>query len=94
MLAIGAKWSSPFGPSEFRTFAAVSRQVQTARQAREGLTAAVGDDRGWIARGEEPVPEFEANETIRSEESFDPDLWVIEVMGSFSAIARLLKPLG
>lgn len=64
------------------------------REARLFAEGSVGDDRGWIARGEEPVPEYEANETIRSEESFDPDLWVVEVMGSFDGIARLMNPLG
>ena len=43
-------------------------------------TVDMDGNRSWMrATGPDPVPEFEADEFIRKQVKFDPDLWVVEV---------------
>ncbi|GGY53114.1 DUF1491 family protein [Parvularcula lutaonensis] len=52
----------------------------------------IDNERRWVRRGESVVPEAEANAIIASEREFDPDLWAVEVMGSFEKAERILNP--
>lgn len=55
----------------------------------EGSTT---DGRIWMARTAEPQAEFEANATLDSERSFDPDLWIVEIEGPLMAAKDILSP--
>ncbi|MEM9284849.1 MAG: DUF1491 family protein [Pseudomonadota bacterium] len=48
---------------------------------------------GWRRMTPEPVPEPEADRLFEQERSFDPDLWVIEVVGSARHQEAILTPI-
>lgn len=60
-------------------------KVFQSRDACTVLTPTLRMDgtRIWLrATGEEPVPEIEADDYIKRQISFDPDLWVLEIEDS------------
>lgn len=63
------------------------------RSAKLFCEQTVGDERRWVCRTSEKIPEAELNQMLTSEQSFDPDLWVVEIMGRFEAAAGMLNPV-
>lgn len=61
------------------------------REATLFTEQTVADARRWVRRGA-TAPETEVNERVRKEEAFDPDLWVVEVLGKGTQIAAILDP--
>ncbi len=49
-------------------------------------------DRGWIKKTGAPVEEAEADRLLAQEQAFDPDLWVVEVIGRLDLAPRFLGP--
>lgn len=62
------------------------------REATLFTEATVNDARRWVVRGG-TAPEFEINERVAKDESFDPDLWVVEILGSSAHVAAILDPV-
>jgi len=61
------------------------------REAKVFSERAMDDGRAWVTRHAEPVAEFEANATLESERSFDPDLWIVEIEGAFRIADEILE---
>ena len=61
------------------------------RRARLFTERTVGDERRWVAKGPE-ADERDADQRLAKERDFDPDLWVVEIMGRFGAADALLDP--
>ncbi|MEO1042144.1 MAG: DUF1491 family protein [Pseudomonadota bacterium] len=49
--------------------------------------------RGWRLMTAAPLPEGEANQRLEQERSFDPDLWVMEIVGAAKHIATVFSPI-
>lgn len=62
------------------------------REAKVFAEGRVGDGRGWLTR-RDACPERDADAFLESERAFDPDLWVLEVLGPFGAAEDILYPL-
>ncbi|MEM9810068.1 MAG: DUF1491 family protein [Pseudomonadota bacterium] len=52
------------------------------RDVRLFAEAQIQGHRGWLERTDGPVPEVEADRLLANEQNFDPDLWIVEVIGA------------